>query len=228
LRYNLIKKLVLQKENTLSTLFNRTPLQKKGKVKGILSQINATHGLLFCPACLSKKDPYFRKNWRYNVSYICPEHKLFLLDKCSECGAPIQPEKVRIDPTDIPINKQITFCYKCRTPLSKSKKLMAPSNMVDAQKIINRHINAFFERRMKSAIYIERFLFIQNILTSKRKSSKTMVKWLRDKLKFSKSKTFLNSYYSKRVNMVLAVWLLKNWPSRISSLAGKLNLKILY
>ncbi len=53
------------------------------------------HGLRYCPECL-KEDNYFRKLWRITFYTACLKHKVFLLDRCPECGSPVTPLKWKL------------------------------------------------------------------------------------------------------------------------------------
>lgn len=45
-----------------------------------------------CPLCLAEDShPYFRMTWRLGFVTACPRHGTLLIDRCPECGAPLQP-----------------------------------------------------------------------------------------------------------------------------------------
>ena len=48
-------------------------------------------GSRYCPLCLKEdgNDPYFRLYWRMKCFTVCGKHKIFLFDKCPNCGKPI-------------------------------------------------------------------------------------------------------------------------------------------
>jgi len=75
-----------------------------------------THnGLMFCPECLKEdKVVYFRKYWRYGFYNVCTKHKLFLVDRCWKCNAPVKYTKTKY--TD-----EIYNCYKCGNDLRNAK-----------------------------------------------------------------------------------------------------------
>ena len=66
---------------------------------------NRRPGLRFCPYCL-REEEYFRKEWRLTFSTACIKHRVFLLDKCPECGEPLTIQKWRTD-------KFHFHCWKC-------------------------------------------------------------------------------------------------------------------
>lgn len=68
-------------------------------------------GQQFCPLCLAEDAaPYFRLGWRLYFVTACRRHRLYLCDRCSGCGEPIQPLKTIRTKTDLE-------CHKCGTSL---------------------------------------------------------------------------------------------------------------
>jgi hypothetical protein len=64
--------------------------------------------LQYCPQCLQgDADPYFRRSWRLAFVTICPEHKHRLLDRCTNCHAPVNFHWL---PGDA---ETMTWCYHC-------------------------------------------------------------------------------------------------------------------
>ncbi len=57
-----------------------------------------------CPCCLDEQNPYDRLYWRARPLSLCPEHRVFLIDQCPVCRAPIPA--LRLHPS---------LCPVCRT-----------------------------------------------------------------------------------------------------------------
>ncbi len=95
--------------------------QPHGKTKwllrlGIFHRSRRLFGQQFCPLCLrSDDDPYFRLNWRLSFSTVCLKHQTALLDRCADCGAPV--EFHRIDP----LKACMVTCYQCGKRLTKQR-----------------------------------------------------------------------------------------------------------
>lgn len=53
---------------------------------GIFNQKRKNYGTLYCPLCLSKELPYYRKKWRLTSSLTCTECNTRLKDRCDKCG----------------------------------------------------------------------------------------------------------------------------------------------
>ena len=56
---------------------------------GIFNQKRTNFGTLYCPSCLNKPIPYFKKKWRLSISLVCLECNIRLKDKCDTCKKPI-------------------------------------------------------------------------------------------------------------------------------------------
>lgn len=80
-------------------------------------RVKVNFGLRFCPACLREDVlPYFRKRWRLSFSTACVKHKCFIIDRCPECGAALNPYRsVRIL-----LRSDMMHCYTCGADLRKA------------------------------------------------------------------------------------------------------------
>jgi len=103
-----------------------------------------THnGLMFCPKCLSEdKIPYYRKKWRYYFYNACPEHKVFLTDRCWGCH-----EKIRL--AKINCHEEICFCSKCGKDLRLITTVRTQDNFTYGLKAIK-----WFENGLKNGYFI--------------------------------------------------------------------------
>lgn len=97
-------------------------------------------GMQACPQCLAgDEQPYFRRSWRFAFVVVCPSHKCFLIDRCSNCGEPILFHRSASYMLHFP-KRAITSCYKCWFDLrdtveQKSKIQMMPEpEVIDLQK----------------------------------------------------------------------------------------------
>lgn len=91
------------------------PLVKRGR-------LSKGKGLRFCPKCLAEDAwPYFRKQWRLSFVTTCLRHECFLCDRCPQCGAAINPQKL-LD------SDSYCKCYRCGTAYTKVVSDDAPVN----------------------------------------------------------------------------------------------------
>lgn len=78
----------------------------------------ALFGLQFCPRCLLEdKYPYFRRRWRLAFIVLCEEHKVLLLDRCVECGAPVNYWMGIIEAENVSDTAAMTICRSCASDL---------------------------------------------------------------------------------------------------------------
>lgn len=105
---------------------------------GVFHRVRRGHGQQYCPLCLAQdKEPYLRRSWRLALSVICTQHKVFLNDRCHECGAPLAPHRAdMIERQGFPERTSMSRCYRCR---SKLTEFVVPANEEDVllQELIN-------------------------------------------------------------------------------------------
>ena len=102
--------------------------------KPFINQTNSRGGrnrgfaVRFCPYCLREQE-YFRKKWRLAFSTACTKHRVFLLDRCPECGEPLTIQKWRDD-------KESFHCWKCGFEFkeAEAEKIPKESKGLDAIK----------------------------------------------------------------------------------------------
>lgn len=78
---------------------------------GIWHRKRTAFGLQYCPACLQNRPQYFRRSWRLAFMTFCPDHRIRLLDKCTQCDSPIAAHRA--------IENRIFNCNICGKDLSQ-------------------------------------------------------------------------------------------------------------
>lgn len=73
---------------------------------------NLGYGQKYCPMCLKENPVYFKKEWRLSFYTVCLKHKINILDRCKNCGAPIVLYKFKRD-------QSFVQCYRCGWDLSQ-------------------------------------------------------------------------------------------------------------
>lgn len=100
---------------------------------GIFHRTRKRRPLLFCPICLNEEKPYYRTQWRLSLSFICPRCKVFLLENCPFCKAPILFFRLELGrKNDFPEHK-INVCYNCKKKLSDVVSRKAPDHLIKIQ-----------------------------------------------------------------------------------------------
>ncbi len=71
-------------------------------------------GLQYCSNCLLEDEtPYFRRRWRLGFVTFCGTHRVLLLDRCTNCGLPVDPKR---NASKFKKNRKrltMTECYSC-------------------------------------------------------------------------------------------------------------------
>lgn len=84
-------------------------------------------GLQYCPACLAgDARPYFRLQWRLAWHTSCPVHLVSLIDRCTQCSAPVEPNRLMADAS-------LTMCSSCRTDLRRARAIAVLSDALAFQ-----------------------------------------------------------------------------------------------
>jgi transposase len=104
-------------------LFERWPahIGKRWTLPVRNSRGKTRHGLQYCPLCLSSEEPYYKRTWRLSIITICSEHRVQLLDRCTECGSPVSFNSATSGRMHHPPSDRMTFCYSCRADLRRFK-----------------------------------------------------------------------------------------------------------
>lgn len=98
--------------------------KKYSSYKPFINQVNFRGGknrgfaVRFCPYCLREQE-YFRKKWRLSFSTACIKHKVFLLDRCPQCGEPLTIQRWRE-------SKENFHCWKCGFEFRKAEAEKVP------------------------------------------------------------------------------------------------------
>lgn len=187
---------------------------------------NKRSSIVFCPSCLSKETPYFKKKWRLTTSIICLNCNVYLLDCCPSCNNPISYwNKKKSGQVTSHISNSIAIC-KCGYDLSNSASFLKPNQLdKNYQKYIDATIkNGFNKHTHYSFTYLNTLLFTAYML-------KKMIKSPRFKRKFDKIYPSLTINITAPLNdwdiiqrrhlLPLAFYFLENFPENIKDIFPK-------
>ncbi len=163
---------------------------------GIYHRNRKRFGLLTCPSCLEKK-PYFKKEWRLMTSIACTECKCHLIDKCSNCQAPIIFHRLDIGNKNKFNEKPFYLCWNCNNDYRRQIKIIENSSLLFIYQnyINNLLINGYNETYQYS------FLYLKILLLFFRKITTRSLKWNRIRDGFIKEyKLISKEYYT--TNMI--------------------------
>ena len=189
---------------------------------------NKKNGIAFCPNCLSKGIPYFRRKWLLTSSIVCYECNSYLMDYCPNCFKHFSywytTKKSEL------INNSITTC-KCGYDISKFSFPLSPSKLeIDYQKYINFTIdNGFNNHTQYSFTYLNTLMFTASMIKKMIKSpkyKKKLNKIYPDLIIDIEVPTNKWTLSERQYLLPIAYYLLDNFPNRIKEVfPKKYNLK---
>lgn len=90
-------------------------------------------GLQYCPSCLVKDaNSYYRIQWRFAWHTGCGQHGCSLLDRCWNCGAPVEPHRL------IAEHGHVAVCATCKADFREAKSEPCPVDAMDFQQAADR------------------------------------------------------------------------------------------
>jgi hypothetical protein len=85
-------------------------------------------GLQYCPSCfVEDAKPYYRRQWRFAWHTCCEKHGVSLLDRCHNCGAPIEPHRLLAE------EQNIAVCATCKADLRNASRHPYPTDALAFQ-----------------------------------------------------------------------------------------------
>lgn len=187
-------------------------------------------GLLYCPKCLIKK-PYFKKQWRLAISFVCTECNCYLNECCPHCGAKsclmAGQGSVYTAHTN---TAYLLTCHSCGNDVTKCIPKPADGRVVAAQK---RLYTIAAEGLNEKVVYTESYFRVLHHLAKLlivvktqevRNDPKLMrfVKYLYRVNGFEKLVEIKQTHklvrklplHDRAIVITTACWLLEDWPNR--------------
>jgi hypothetical protein len=173
--------------------------------------------IVFCPKCLSKGTPYFRKKWTLSTSIVCCDCNSYLLDYCPSCYNPFS--YWNINKNSIQINNSIATC-KCGYDISKYSSQLYPSKLeIEYQNYVDFTIkNGFNNHTQYSFTYLNTLMFTASSIKKIIKSSKykkKLIKVYPDLIMDIKVPSNKWSLSDRQHLLPIAFYLLQDFPNRI-------------
>lgn len=211
-----------------SIIENNTPEEISKSIQFLKTKSfnNRRNSIVYCPSCLSKNIPYFRKKWRLTTSIVCVECNSYLLDYCPGCNAQISYwNNKKSGEITSHISHSIAIC-KCGYDLSNFFSPLSPTlTEIEYQKYINSTIEKRYNLHTQySFTYLNTLLYIAYML-------KRMIKSPRFKKRFDKMYPELDinidvplhdwNVIQRRQLLPIAYNLLQNFPKNIQEIFPK-------
>ena len=197
-------------------------------------------GLMFCPQCLSvtNQQPYFKREWKLAISFVCPTCKCYLLESCPHCNKKISLfAKSITHPIVKNASEYIVSCVYCHRHIGDCESTAAPDNQLALQKQLYDIFTQVADNQfMYPFTYFKVLYYLCNLLIK----GVTGLKMLREK----KLAPLLRSVYevhtiplldtykwegtiesmcvAERAQVLqMAHWLLSDWPGRFLTLCTR-------
>lgn len=185
------------------------------------------HGLQYCPQCLAEDDePYYRTTWRLALQTFCPVHHNMMLECCPHCSAPIAFHRQELGKPNEFKPKPLNICSSCELNLSD----IAPKAVHAINDISFRHWESCLRNYsnkyspLSSKFEFRHFAVLRHIcgLICNSKLAPDLQAYICDRtglslIEFSQKKMIFEqrSIPERHQAILLAWWLLENWPERI-------------
>jgi hypothetical protein len=194
---------------------------------------NYHSGLMFCPGCLKKK-AYFKKQWRLAVSFVCNHCGYYLVEECPNCkkGSSLV-DTVKEDLSDRTVQEYLVNCHRCDHDVTDCEPEIAPPGVVKLQQqlydIIDYGVN---EKVVYQSTYFSILHQIASLATGYKKTDYKVRRLILDVYAVfdlptdyfsSTEKIQLKELSVKKraTAIMLAHWLLEQWPDRLIMMCRK-------
>jgi hypothetical protein len=187
-------------------------------------------GLMYCPKCLESQ-PYFKKQWRLALSFACVSCGCYLIENCPHCGKGnsfIDTDQVK--PADYTLLQHLVYCHHCGKDVRDCQPETAPDDIVWVQQrlfdVMDHGVNdrvIYTESYFRVLHYLASLLLLENQTDGKIRDFVEDVyrqnNILYSSLRPCKVEELRDLTVKKRaVIIMLAHWLLEDWPYRFLDL----------
>lgn len=200
------------------------------------------NGISVCSSCLQNdgQNAYYRKAWRIALNTVCISCGKELIDRCPECGSPVNyivgERGKKFQAPLFPI----TSCWKCLTSLSTAPSVNASEESIRIQTMLVNYLSTGYAQDrgiLYSHLYFDVLKKIASLLN--RPNAPALVKMQKlickkTGLEFHKPLDnrlfpFNTAPIRTRRNLIeKAFWLLEDWPERFKKVTTDSGLKSKY
>ncbi len=206
---------------------------------GVYHRTRRRNGIQYCSRCLQEDaEPYYRKFWRLALYTYCPSHSILMRDRCYSCGAPVVFHRTELGKKVFAERSPIHTCFNCGVDLRAApiQQYFWPTEK----------IHKAYTRWSKG--FTLGFLHLSNIELN---YSHLGYEILRQMCKLLISQSGVHTLSPKEVSkisgidycstdssifewmplmqrhtyLLLAMWLLENWPFRFIRVINKMGLQ---
>ena len=206
---------------------------------GIYHRTRRKFGLLYCPFCLrDDEEPYFRKEWRLAFNLVCERHGCRMLDRCTQCGAGVAFFRREMGDRHVVDGGEITRCHSCGFDLRFASAGDPPGpdgqTLLMLRSLILFHDLGWWfagdETLAYSHLFFDVLHHLASLLTSVagRKLREEIERQIGhrpfDTRPMEKSVLELRPLEERYWLILMALWLLQDWPERFIGACGSARL----
>ena len=202
---------------------------------GIFHRTRRLYGMQYCPICLKHDQiPYFRCVWRLAISTVCFEHRVMIRDCCPTCSAPVIFSRIDMTSRTVAPSAQINTCYRCKADLSDGCAIpttglgLTPAHET-ALKAWHLGLNQGWVQIGKLTIQYSTLAFavlrqLCRLLASNYNGRKLPYQMLAEQIGIPYQPAVDSYFENNRIEtrhsvLLIAIWLLDDWPERFVRVA---------
>lgn len=208
-------------------VFNGGIKRKAISELGIYHRKRTSYGLVFCPGCLEKKIPIFKKDWRLVTSLVCTKCNLYLLDRCRNCKSPVSFHRLEAGHKSSLLEQRMSICWNCNVDLRTKSFFKANQDYITYQIYINDTImNGYNDKYGYSFLYFDVLISLNNKIFTESKM------WNRFKIAVEKDFNLMighldrRNIVDRRISYFLCYQLLENWPLNFKLFCERNNIRL--
>ncbi len=192
---------------------------------GIFNQKRKNFGTVYCPSCLNKEIPYFKKQWRLSISLVCLDCNTRLKEKCDYCSSPIMYHLINLskNTSDVIYPLSLKYC-QCGHDLSKTKSNDIPPTEIEIkyQKFINQTIiDGYNNISTFSFLFFEGFITLVTKYLSSSKNNRfrenLLLQYKKANVSSEKKDFGLWSIEQRRIAIIDVFPLFDNYPHTLNN-----------
>ncbi|WP_369615242.1 TniQ family protein [Flavobacterium sp. CFS9] len=196
---------------------------------GISNQKRKNFGTLYCPSCLNKKIPYFKKQWRLSISLVCLDCNIRLKEKCDNCNNPITYHLTNLskNTSDVIHPLSLKYCL-CGYDLSQTniKDELPTAIEIEYQKFINQTISDGYNSISSfSFLFFEGFIMLLTKYLSSSKNNRfrsgLLLHYKKNNIPSVKKDFGLWSIEKRRIAIIDVFPLFENYPTTLNTFLKK-------
>lgn len=210
---------------------------------GVYHRLKRRYGLMYCPLCLrdDKADAYYRRKWRLVFHVYCEKHNVFLLDACPKCDSPVMPFREELGQRSKQDIGSLSRCSNCGFDLCCAEPISG--EVFDAELVQQlcriQNFNGVdvclpeLPEIPFSVLFFDGLHLLLRVLNEKRRGSR-LYDWVSTNvLGLQPDTSSFAALHWLRVSrrtriMLIASWLLQDWPTRFVSTASMLGVSRSY